>query len=395
MPSPNPTTIATALLLVALAVAIRQRDATWLLDAGAVLLYAWLPVPATLALVVVQCAVRRVPTLARECAVLLRIDEPAGWTLHALLFALPGLRAYATNGPAPAAPATGQTTALELPPMAIWEWLKWANEDETSPHLGIVGPTRAGKTTLALAALGRRQGELVIVSPKAEETDPWGGASVVRMRVDLGSGQADFSPLANAVRQAHREMLRRNAEGGIAQEQTLTLVIDEYTTLVAEQPEIRPLVLQLWTMGASAKVRVVVIAPEVSVRAWGIEGRGDVRENLVFIRLAPDRSAQMFRIDGQARPVTPRRLDTRPVRQLAAQAQLSHRVWSGLSVSVCPSEAPKAPTPQTQTADDELLAHLATRMTREQARLWLAARGMGLDNNRWAAVAGRQKAPSA
>jgi len=415
MPVIPSTTIAALLLVAALAIAARQRDLTFLLDAGFVLLYARYPMPATLALIGVQAGVRRVPTLAREVAVLLRVSEPAGWTLHALLFALPGLRAYATQQPvastlAPPAPVVGATVALDpasLPPLTIREWMAWANEDETAPMLGVVGPTRVGKTTLVLAALGCRRGDLVIVTPKSKETDPWGGFPAVRMHYDLAAALADFAPLADAVRQVHIEMLRRNAEQTIGQEEPLTLVIDEYTTLVSKRPELRQLVLDLWTMGASSKIRIVVIAPEINVRAWGIEGRGDVRENLVFIRQQPDRSAQMFRIDQQSRPIAPRRIDTRTVKQLADQAVLSFRAWRRLSVwtlagggSISPIAA-KVPVSQTQTqtqtaarstADDDLLDYLAGRgFKREEARAWLLARGMGLDNDRWTQIRKRAR----
>lgn len=412
MPTIPPTTIASLLLVVVVLLAVRQRDVTLVLDAAFVALYARYPLPATLALIGVQACVRRVPTLARETALLMRVEEPAGWTLHVLLFMLPGLRSYADTRhltPDARRPTTGPTIALDpagLPPLTVREWLAWSNEDETAPHLGVIGPTRVGKTTLVLAALSRRQGDLVIVTPKSKETDGWGGFPAVRMRYDLVSALADFTPLADAVRQVHAEMLRRNAEQTIGQDEPLTLVIDEYTTLISKRPEIRHLVLDIWTMGASAKIRLIVIAPEVNVRAWGVEGRGDVRENLVFIKQAPDRSAQMFRIDVQGRPVAPRRIDTRTTKQLADQAVLSFRAWRRLSVWTPPAggSMPKMPAKvlaaQTQTArataDDDLLDYLAGRgFKREEARAWLLARGMGLDNNRWAAVAGRYKVPTA
>lgn|SRR5574342_64785 len=403
MPAIPPTTTATLLLLAVAAIAARQRDVTWLLDAAFVLLYARYPLPATLALIAIQAGVRRVPTLARECAVLLRIEEPAGWTLRALLFVLPGLRAYADPSQRPLTVATVALDPIDLPPLTSREWLAWANDDETAPHLGAIGPTRAGKTTLVLAALSRRKGDLVIATPKSKETDLWGNFPAVRMHFNLETQDADFAPLADVVRQAHREMLRRNAEQTIGQEDWLTVVLDEYSTLVSKRPEVRQWVIDLWTMGASAKIRVVVVAPEVNVRAWGIEGRGDVRENLIFARVAPDRTAQLFRIDGQGRPIAPRRIDTRHVKQLADQAVLSFRAWPRLSVWTAPAGGSNSPTTakalaaqtadrQTHAADDDLLAFLANRgLKREEARAWLLARGMGLDNNRWSAIAGRHK----
>jgi hypothetical protein len=95
----SPTTIASLLLLTAAALAARRRDLTFLLDAAFVALYARFPLPATLVLVGVQLLVRRVPTLAREVAVVLQVHEPAGWTLRTLLFVLPGLRAYLMTQP--------------------------------------------------------------------------------------------------------------------------------------------------------------------------------------------------------------------------------------------------------------------------------------------------------
>jgi hypothetical protein len=229
---------------------------------------------------------------------------------------------------------------------------------------------------------------LVICTPKAASTDPWGGFGAVRLAVTVQ--EISYAPIVDAIGQVYRELLRRNAEDTILQDAWLTLVIDDYSTVVAEAPEVRPMVLRLWTLGASARIRVIVIDTEENVRAWGIEGRGEARSNLVFIRLTDDRNAAMYRW-GQA----PTPIDTREVKRLADGARLSFRAWRGLSVWSASVEA--APDPVSvgtmdgrtdgRTAERQakiaLLTELRTRMSRAEARVYLAAQGITFENSDW------------
>lgn len=368
-----------AVLFCCIVYAARSGHSRFILDAallaGAILTPRPLLACLSAALMV---AVRHVPVLATPKA-----NALPPWLRIVLL---PGARHER-------APVTGVTQPLTPKTLDLRSWLNWANHTETAPHLAVTGPTRAGKTTLILSVLGDRAGDILVCTPKPAAKDPWGGIGAVR----LGQSSSDitYAPIADAVRQVYDEMLRRNLSGGL--ETPLTLVVDDYSTVVAEKPEIRPWVLRMWTMAASASIRLIVIDTEENVKAWGIEGRGDARGNLVFMRVMDDRSATMRRW-GQ----TPTPIDTRQVKRLADQVRLDLRSWSGLSVWSPPAvcvEADSAPigAAQTQTdsrptADDDLIEYLMARSyTREQARTWLAPRGMGLDNNRWRDIAARRK----
>ena len=109
----------------------------------------------------------------------------------------------------------------------------------------------------------------------------------------------------------------------------------------------------------------------------------------------------MGRLDVQGRLQSPRRLDTRSLVQLAAQAQLSFRAWSGLSETADPrgddtASAPAlAPARQTQTqthgrkpmASDAEIDELITKgYKRREAEAALRQQGKGLNHNRWAAA---------
>jgi hypothetical protein len=337
-----PALITSLLLLAWIAIAATRFRWPLLLDLAAIVLYAVRPSMATLALVGVQAAIRYVPELSREVALVLRATTLHGWTRQLVLFLLPGLARYAARAasnptipfgtaPTPVAAQPGlPAEAAELPPLPLAAWLHTLNADATVPMVGVIGATRLGKTTLVLVLLRYRTGSFMITTPKARSTDGWGGFDAVRLHMDLHRRGVDWGPITRAIADVHFEMIRRNALDTIAQEQPITLVIDELTTTLAAVPALTPKVIDLWTMGASAKVFLIVIATDVNVRGWKIEGRRDVIDNLVFAKVEPGQHWSLGRIDPNDRLISPRRMDTRTLLGLAEQVDLRGRRWSGL-----------------------------------------------------------------
>jgi hypothetical protein len=87
-----PRPVSALFLLTAYAVAVRwEFRASMLPDAGLLILLAARPSVGLLAWVALLLAVRHVPTLARDLAMLMRLAEFDGWTARAVLFALPAL----------------------------------------------------------------------------------------------------------------------------------------------------------------------------------------------------------------------------------------------------------------------------------------------------------------
>ena len=413
-----PMLIAILLVLGWIAIAATRFRAPMLLDLAAIALYAARPSLGMLALVAAQAAVRYVPELARELALLLRLSSLAGWTRALVLLLLPGLARYgavaatlpetAASGsamnPAPLAPVAPE---LAPEPLLITEWLHALNHDATAPMVGVIGATRLGKTTLVLVLLSYRPGSFMITTPKAASTDPWGGFEAVRLRMDLARRGVDWGPIAQAIASVHFEMIRRNALDTIADEQPITLVIDELTTTLAAVPSLTPKVIDLWTMGASAKVFLIVIATDVNVRGWRIEGRRDVVDNLVFAKVEPGRHWSLGRIDPNGRLIAPRRIDTRMLLGLAERVDLRQRRWSGLHAGgagqMAPGAAAAQETSQTAAAaaaDPATTIPLdpATRppapdrvyddliragLSRAAGAVALHRMGYGIDTNRW------------
>lgn len=200
------------------------------------------------------------------------------------------------------------------------DWLRHINDmPDVNPHLAVCGPTGSGKSTLVLAALRQRPGQFVIATPKNAVDDPWGGFPAARLAFSREG--VDWSNIGAAIELVYDEWLRRNIDGD-APRTPLTLVIDEYVTIIDKLPALKSKVIDLWAMGRSVGIRLIVLGTEVNVKAWGIEGRGDVRGNLLFIETRPDKSAAMYRWGSERETI-----DTSAVPKLAAGPIHRDRVW--------------------------------------------------------------------
>lgn len=410
MPIP-PTTTAFLLLFTIAVLATRQRDLTLLVDAAFVALYARYPMPATLALIGVQAGVRRVPTLAREIAVLLRVEEPAGWTLHALLFVLPGLRTYATQQVvvgtlAPPAPVVGATAALDsasLPrpivlPAATWFPIVQDHPDQV-PHIFVLGPSGKGKSWLLEALARERRDQIVVLQPNRKQSD-WSGISVVEC-ADDGS----YVPIARALEAIRSEFARR---GGAMKAGDpgpwLTIVWDEIPLCIGKLGDLaRQTVIDIVSAGRPRKLRLIGGSQSDHVRALGIEGYGDLIQSCAVVRIGSFAVAKMSALENMSYPACLEvdgkihAVDRSAIPQLLRTPLSPSRVW-GLPAVCLSTEgaiAPQNPGRLSQTDQTDGVAARQARVerlaglramgyTRERARARLAQDGHPVDNNEWA-----------
>lgn len=229
---------------------------------------------------------------------------------------------------APAPPDYGAALADDPDaPLTAEEWLRLLNDEaDKIPHLAVYGPSGSGKSTLVLALLQGRVGRLVICTPKNAQDDPWGGFPAVRLGV-TDDEEPNFAPIGDAVEAVYREMNRRNA--GTSTDRTpITLVVDELTSVVYELKarDLQAKLIRLWLMGRSVRIRLITMDPTANVKGWGLDGRGDVRESIGFVRCERDKSAMLGELD-ELRSGDGVALDTAEVPTLAARGLNAGRVW--------------------------------------------------------------------
>jgi hypothetical protein len=256
-------------------------SAWWLLPAGCAALGGALTVPE------VRQELQRALPAARP---LLEAPRAVGrWVqtgeLPAALWSLPGVTAPATLAERP---ARKRATPEPAP------WLRTLNDEpDRAPHAIVFGPSGAGKTTLARAFLGAREGAAVVLSPKIA-ADNWAGAQVVTL-----DDEGAYTPIAATLAELEREkrrrigILRREGAGALT---ALSIVLDEVPELTANVKEAGPFIVSLAGIGRELRMRLVCLSTSERVGALGIKGRGDTLAN--FVRVDLDRERRGTLNDG-------------------------------------------------------------------------------------------------
>jgi hypothetical protein len=247
-------------------------------------------------------------------------------------------------------PAAPQAHA---PAAARPRWLEVVNDDmDRAPHTLILGPSGAGKTTLATAVMADRGGRSVVLTPKVAAGN-WSGAEVITLDND-----GSYAPLAAAMvdledeKRARVVALRQRGRDSL---EPLTVVFDELQDLTTHVPEVGEFMVNMSSIGREIKMRLVGVGTTddaLNIRGWKASRRN-------YLRVEMDRDRRASLSDG-VRTIS---VGTRDSLSRASAARLSP--WRGEPEPVrrpVAADAPRAPTVSMRVpapADDLLASLLA------------------------------------
>lgn len=239
------------------------------------------------------------------------------------------VRRPAAQNEAPGAPALAPQQPAPRP-----RWLEALNDHpDQHPHALILGPTGAGKTTLATAVMADRGGRSVVLSPKVS-AGGWRGAEVISLDDD-GSYAPIHAAMADLEDEKRRRIVTLRQRGRDALE-PMTVVLDEIQELTAKAPEAGEFMVSMSSIGREIKMRVIGVGTTddaLNVRGWKAS-----RPNYARVVMTPDRRAALS--DGtRTIQIAPREAPA-----LARAAQL--RPWRG------EVEEPAAPPARRTVAAD-------------------------------------------
>jgi energy-coupling factor transporter ATP-binding protein EcfA2 len=186
-------------------------------------------------------------------------------------------------------------------------WLHLVNEQPDGlPHLLILGGSGSGKSTLTRALLASRHGQIVIVTPKEEDSALW---SLPIMTTDA---DGTFTTIAATLDSLLSELMRR-----VGATEQLTVVLDDYALIACDKQTkeaARDLVLRVARIGRSRRMRLIVLADASNAATLGITGEAASLNNFATISVDRQRRATLTHDEQRYQ------LDTRQALRLASQA---------------------------------------------------------------------------
>jgi len=147
----------------------------------------------------------------------------------------------------------------------------------------IKAASNGGKTTLLQHISDRRQGGVIVLDSQSYP-DKWPSKCKV---IGTGSDHAAISVALDNLIELMVKRYREIGEGLVKEGEhpKLTIIIDEWMAIVSECPNASDVIRRLLTESRKAAFSVFIGSHSERVKALGLDGRGDLRDGFLIIRV--------------------------------------------------------------------------------------------------------------
>lgn len=192
---------------------------------------------------------------------------------------------------APAAQVERAVKAPEIAALQVLSLPALARIFQKTPHMAVLGKTNAGKTTMAEAMIRMMDGELAIIDPKWKKMTPpkWGGLPAAA--IDDDASYTTINTMLDQLWVVFRNRIVTSKMQDVTFD-PLLIVWDEINDVIEELPEQAKRLRRFARLAREYNVKLMIFPQSDRVKALGLEGHGDARENFLWLYLGDDARAE-------------------------------------------------------------------------------------------------------
>lgn len=174
--------------------------------------------------------------------------------------------------PAPAAPLMIEAQAIaELLPIV-----------DSAQRVLIIGASGTGKTNVLQWLVSRRGVGVLVIDPHASP-GKWQGAKVVGIGSNFNEIEATLNNLIELMVSRYKEIGQGLVREG--EHPRLTIIIDEWMSIAYQCRNAHDVLVRLLTESRKAAFSVIIGSHSERVKSLGLDGKGDLKDGFLFIRL--------------------------------------------------------------------------------------------------------------
>lgn len=148
----------------------------------------------------------------------------------------------------------------------------------------IVGASDSGKTTLLQHIVQRRQTVKTLVIDPHASPNKWGNAQVVGIGSNHEQIELALDKLVDLMIERYQDIAQGIVREG--EHEQLCIVIDEWMSIAYQCDNAQTALMRLLTESRKAAYSIFVGSHSERVKSLGLDGRGDLREGFVIVKLS-------------------------------------------------------------------------------------------------------------
>jgi hypothetical protein len=153
---------------------------------------------------------------------------------------------------------------------------------DSAQRVLIIGASGAGKTNLLQWMVSRRGGGVLVIDPHAAP-GKWGAAKVVGIGSNFQEIEATLDNLIELMVRRYKEIGQGLVREG--EHPRLTIIIDEWMSIAYQCRNSQDVLVRLLTESRKAAFSVIIGSHSERVKSLGLDGKGDLKDGFLFIRL--------------------------------------------------------------------------------------------------------------